>query len=92
METKFTKHLFEIGLIDKKTESQIISLYRENYYKYSKSNKIIFNELMTEVLFSIINNLTEVQKKFICFHLPAKFVITNTSVTFFMSLKGSTVA
>ena len=74
MEQKFTKHLIDIGLIDKKTETQILSLYRENYYKFYKPKKLIFNELMTEILLSIINNLTEIQKKFLCFHLPAKFI------------------
>ena len=74
MEHKFTKHLIEIGFIDKKTESQILSLYKNNYYKFYKPNKLIFNELMTEILLSIINNFTEMQKKYICFHLPAKFI------------------
>ena len=74
MEKKFTKHLIEIGIIDKKIEYQIISLYKENLLKYNYSNKFKFNELMTQILLSIFNNLTEIQKKFICFHLPAKFL------------------
>ena len=74
MEHKFTKHLVEIGFIDKKTESQILSLYKNNFYKFYKPNKLIFNELMTEILLSIINNFSEIQKKYICFHLPAKFI------------------
>ena len=74
MEQKFTKHLIEIGVIDKKTESQILSLYREKYLNFNFLNKFEFNESMTEILFSIFNNLTEIQKKYICFHLPAKFI------------------
>ena len=74
MEKKFTKHLIEIGIIDKKTEYQIISLYQENCSKLNDGNKFRFNELMTKILLSIFNSLTEIQKKFICFHLPAKFM------------------
>ena len=73
MEQKFTKHLIENGIIDKKTENQILSLYREKCIKYN-SDKIKFNELMTEVLLYIIYNLSEIQKKYICFHLPVKFL------------------
>ena len=73
MEQKFTKHLIDIGFIDKKTESQILSIYRQNYYKYN-THQLKFNELMTEILLSIINNLSEIQKKYICFHLPVKFI------------------
>ena len=74
MEHKFTKHLIEIGFIDKKTASQILSLYREKCFLFNNLNRIKFNESMTEILLSILNNLTEIQKKFICFHLPAKFI------------------
>ena len=74
MEQKFTKHLIEIGFIDKKTGSQILSLYREKCFLFNNSNRFKFNESMTEILLSILNNLTDIQKKFICFHLPAKFI------------------
>lgn len=74
MEQKFTKYLIEIGFIDKKTESQILSLYKEKYFKCNILKRFKFNESMTEILLSLINNLTEIQKKYICFHLPAKFI------------------
>ena len=73
MEIKFVQHLIEIGFIDNKTEKQLLSLYYEKS-KMLKSNKYIFNELMTEILFLLLDNLNEIQKKFICFHLPVKFI------------------
>ena len=73
MEEKFTKHLTEIGVIDKKTEYQILSLYKQRSLGY-QYNKIKFNELMTEILISIFNNFSEIQKKYMCFHLPVKFI------------------
>jgi hypothetical protein len=73
MEEKFTKHLTENGVIDKKTEFHILSLYRQRCLGY-QYNKIKFNELMTEILISIFNNLSEIQKKYMCFHLPVKFI------------------
>ena len=73
MEEKFTNHLKEIGIIDKKTENQILSLYKQKY-SGERTDKIRFNELMTEILIIIFNNLNEIQRKFKCFHLPAKFI------------------
>ena len=72
MEKKFTNHLIDIGFIDKKTESQILLMHRQKNMKYN--TKFKFNELMTEILLSLMNNLTEIQKKYICFHLPVKFI------------------
>ena len=73
MEEKFTKHLTENGVIDKKTEFHILSLYKQRCCGY-QYNKIKFNELMTEILISIFNNFSEIQKKYMCFHLPVKFI------------------
>ena len=73
MEEKFTKHLTENGVIDKKTEFHILSLYKQRCLGY-QYNKIKFNELMTEILISIFNNFSEIQKKYMCFHLPVKFI------------------
>ena len=73
MEEKFTKHLTEIGVIDKKTEYQILSLYKQRSLGY-QYNKIKFNELMTEILITIFNNLSDIQKKYMSFHLPVKFI------------------
>ena len=73
MEEKFTKHLTEIGVIDKKTEYQILSFYKQRCLGY-QYNKIKFNEIMTEILISLFNNISEIQKKYMCFHLPAKFI------------------
>ena len=73
MEEKFTKHLTEIGVIDKKTEYQILSFYKQRCLGY-QYNKIKFNEIMTEVLIALFNNLSEIQKKYMCFHLPVKFI------------------
>ena len=73
MEEKFTKHLTEIGVIDKKTEYQILSFYKQRCLGY-QYNKIKFNEIMTEILITIFNNISEIQKKYMCFHLPVKFL------------------
>jgi len=73
MEEKFTKHLTEIGVIDKRTEYQILSFYKQRCLGY-QYNKIKFNELMTEILITIFNNFSEIQKKYMCFHLPVKFI------------------
>lgn len=73
MEEKFTKHLIENGVIDKKTEYQILSFYKQRYLGY-QYNKIKFNELMTEILITLFNNFSEIQKKYMCFHLPVKFI------------------
>ena len=77
MEQKFTTHLIENGLIDKKTGNEILSLYKEKSFKYNNLNNLYFNETMTEILLSIFNNLNEIQIKYICFHLPAKFIKTS---------------
>ena len=29
---------------------------------------------MTEILITIFNNISEIQKKYMCFHLPVKFL------------------
>ena len=73
MEVKFINHLIENGIIDYKTGNHILSLYYEKSPNY-KTNKMIFNELMTEILLIIINNLNDIQKKYMCFHLPVKFI------------------
>ena len=73
MEEKFTKHLIENGVFDKKTEYQILSLYKQRSLGY-QYNKIKFNELMTEILITIFNNLSDIQKKYMSFHLPVKFI------------------
>ena len=72
MEKKFCEHLLEIGLIDSKTLSQIITLY--NSQKETETNDHQFNKKMTGILLLFFDSLTEMQKKFICFHLPAKFI------------------
>ena len=73
MEEKFTQHLIDIGIIDKKAERQFLYLYKEINPSYKTSN-YKFNEIMTKILINFFDNMTEVQKKFICFHLPAKFI------------------
>jgi len=73
MEEKFTKHLIENGVFDKKIEYQILSLYKQRSLGY-QYNKIKFNELMTEILITIFNNLSDIQKKYMSFHLPVKFI------------------
>ena len=73
MEVKFINHLIENGIIDNKTGNQILSLYYEKCPNF-KTSKFIFNELMTEILLIIVNNLNDIQKKFMCFHLPVKFI------------------
>ena len=72
MENKFVSHLIDIGFIDKKTYFQILNIYKLN--KDINENKNEFNKIMTEILLSYFFNLSEIQKKFICFHLPAKFI------------------
>ena len=79
MENKFTNHLIEIGVIDNKTQNKILSSYKLKYYNYYnyynyKISENKFNEIMTEILIDFFNNLTEIQKKYICFHLPVKFI------------------
>ena len=70
MEYKFGEHLLEIGFIDSKTLSQITTLY--NAKKDINNNQ--FNKKMTEILLIFFDSLSDIQKKFICFHLPAKFI------------------
>ena len=72
MEKKFFDHLLNIGVIDKNSKFQLFSIY--NSLKERREDKNQFNKKMTEVLLSFFNTLTEVQKKFICFHLPVKFI------------------
>ena len=72
MEKKFVEHLLNIGIIDKNSKYQIISIY--NSIKERNEDKNQFNKNMTEILLSFFNTLSEVQKKFICFHLPVKFI------------------
>ena len=74
MEYKFTNHLLEIGVIDRKKEKKILLLYKEKSSKYNEFNNIKFNELMTQILITIFDNFSEIQKKFMCFHLPVKFI------------------
>ena len=74
MEYRFTNHLLEIGVIDRKTENKILLLYKEKCPKYNEFNNIKFNELMTQILITIFDNFNEIQKKFMCFHLPVKFI------------------
>ena len=72
MEKNFLDHLINIGIIDKNSKNKIISIY--NSLKEKNENKNQFNKKMTEILLSFFNTLTEVQKKFMCFHLPVKFI------------------
>ena len=72
MEKKFLDHLINIGVIDKNAKNKIISIY--NPLKEKNENKNQFNKKMTEILLSFFNTLTEVQKKFMCFHLPVKYI------------------
>ena len=76
MEENFTNYLKEVGIIDNKSENLILSLYKIKYYNYLNYDidKIKFNEIMTEILIDFFNNLTQIQKKYICFHLPVKFL------------------
>ena len=73
MEKKFCEHLLEIGFIDSKTLSEIIALYNAKKDSVAKNNNQ-FNKKMTEILLLFFDSLTEIQKKYICFHLPAKFI------------------
>ena len=73
MEKKFYEHLLEIGFIDEKNLSQIIlKSYSDKKGANNEKNK--FNKNMTEMLLLFFNNLTDIQKKYICFHIPAKFI------------------
>ena len=72
MERNFAEYLFEIGFIDSKTISQIIFLYNNKKDAFGIYNQ--FNKKMTEILLLFFNNITDIQKKFICFHLPVKFI------------------
>ena len=72
MERNFAEYLFEIGFIDLKTISQIIFLYNNKKDAFGIYNQ--FNKKMTEILLLFFNNITDIQKKFICFHLPVKFI------------------
>ena len=72
MEKNFLAHLINIGVIDKNSKNKIISIY--NSLKEKNENKNQFNKKMTEILLSFFNTLTEVQKKFMCFHLPVKYI------------------
>ena len=74
MDKKFTKYLIENGFIDKRTGNEILSLYAKKSFKFENLNNLYFNETMTEILLSIFNNLSEIQIKYLCFHLPAKFI------------------
>ena len=71
MEEKFIHYLIDIGFIDKKTEYEIRDIYHN---VISQNNYMKFNEIMTTVLINFLENLTQIQKKFICFHLPVKFL------------------
>ena len=75
MENKFSEHLIKIGFIDKKTLSQLINLH--NIKKIFNQNDNQFYKKMTEILLFFFDNITDIQKKFICFHLPAKFILLN---------------
>ena len=72
MEKKFVAHLLEMGFIDSKTLSQIIFLYNNKKDTFGNNNQ--FNKKMTEILLLFFNNITDIQKKYICFHLPVKFI------------------
>ena len=71
MEEKFIHYLIDIGFIDKKTENELKEIYDK---VLSENNNMKFNEIMTTVLINFLDNLTQIQKKFICFHLPVKFI------------------
>ena len=73
MEKKFYEHLLDIGFIDEKNLSHIImQSYSNKKYAITEKNK--FNKNMTEMLLLFFDNMTDIQKKYICFHLPAKFI------------------
>ena len=73
MEKKFYEHLLDIGFIDEKNLSQIImQSYSNKKCAIAENNK--FNKNMTEMLLLFFDNLTDIQKKYACFHLPAKFI------------------
>ena len=70
MEKKFVQYLIDIGFIDKKSFIQILSQY--NSIDIHNNNK--FNQKMTEILLAFFDQISDLQKKYICFHLPAKFI------------------
>ena len=83
MEKKFAKHLIDIGFLDQKTLSQIITSYNARNDSNIIDNQ--FSKRMTEILFLFFDNLTNIQKKFICFHIPAKFIkLTKLKIRFYL--------
>ena len=76
MEEEFIHYLIDIGFIDKKTEYEI----RDIYHKViSQNNYMKFNEIMTTVLINFLENLTQIQKKFI--YYPLFTTSSNTAIT-----------
>ena len=75
MEKKFIKYLLDIGFIEKKSSIQILSQY--NSYDNHEKTKNKFNQKMTDILITFFEQISDIQKKYICFTLPAKFIKIN---------------
>ena len=75
MEEYFTKYIIKLGIFDKNIGNRILSLYKK-----SKSSKLLtnlsdFNRTMTDILINIYEDFNEIQKAYLCFNLPSKFII-----------------
>ena len=73
METKFCDYLTNIGLIDNKISNNIKTINKE----VSKSRKeFSFTDSFFISLMHYFNNLTINQKKYMCFSLPLRFILS----------------
>ena len=70
MEKDFCKFLSKIGMIDEDTALTFIKIYKDIQKDNSDIN--IF-ELSFQILITFLNNITNVQKNYMCHNLPLKF-------------------
>ena len=70
MEKDFCKFLTKIGMIDEDTAQAFIKIYNDIQLEHSDIN--IF-ELSFQILITFLNNITNIQKNYMCHNLPLKF-------------------
>ena len=70
MEKDFCKFLTKIGMIDEDTALTFLKIYNDIQKENSDIN--IF-ELSFQILITFLNNITNIQKNYMCHNLPSKF-------------------
>ena len=70
MEKDFCKFLTKIGMIDEDTALTFLKIYNDIQKENSDIN--IF-ELSFQILITFLNNITNIQKNYMCHNLPLKF-------------------